>query len=68
MALQITLSDPVDAGLLVDALLEQADEEDSTRPGRAARYRDLANRIGDALEAVVPVPSGHPAATASGRR
>lgn len=50
MALDVRLNDPRDAARVVDALLDQADEVEVNQPMLARRYRDIADRFGDALE------------------
>jgi hypothetical protein len=46
---------PDDAGELVEALLTAADTREATAPAIAARWRQLANDIGDALD-TLPTP------------
>jgi hypothetical protein len=46
-----------DVAELVEALLAAADTRDTTAPTQAARWRDLANDLGDALEHLPqPIP------------
>lgn len=57
--IRFSLEDPRDGELLVAALLAQADRDETERftgrPTRAPKLRELADRIGDALEEL-PVP------------
>lgn len=46
-----------DCGELVEALLAAADARDTTASKQAARWRGLANDLGDALDAL---PRTHP--------
>ncbi|MEU6535552.1 hypothetical protein [Streptomyces sp. NPDC047000] len=46
---------PDDAGALVEALLTAADTRETAAPALAARWRQLANDIGDALDQL-PTP------------
>ncbi|MET8765505.1 hypothetical protein [Streptomyces sp. NPDC004658] len=51
MAALLTLpGGPDDAGELVEALLVAADTRDQHAPAQAARWRELAHDIGDALD------------------
>lgn len=59
MAVTVQWADVADAARVVDALLVAAGVE--TRAGRpllARRYTGLADDLGDAIDAGVPVPSG----------
>lgn len=47
---------PDDAGELVEALLAAADTRDQHAPAQAARWRQLAHDIGDALDQL-PTPT-----------
>lgn len=47
-----------DVAELVEALLAAADTRDTHAPTQAARWRDLANDLGDALDAL-PQPTTH---------
>lgn len=49
MALEVRFDDPRDAARVIDALLDQADEVEVNQPMLARRYRDIADRVGDAL-------------------
>lgn len=57
MATQLTLPTVGDVAALVDALLVAADTREGTAPAQAAGWRDLAHRLGDALDAL-PAPTG----------
>lgn len=48
--LQLPAAD--DVAELVEALLAAADTRDDHAPAQAARWRDLANDLGDALDAL----------------
>jgi hypothetical protein len=53
----LRLPGPDDAAEIVEALLAAADTRDTTTPTQAARWRDLANHLGDALDALpTPIP------------
>lgn len=54
--IRLELADPADAACLVDCLLRCADADQLDRPLRARRYRQLADALGDALDAL-PRPS-----------
>ncbi|MER8030662.1 DUF6248 family natural product biosynthesis protein [Streptomyces bauhiniae] len=55
MALAVLLPGPDDLAEVVDALLAAADGQEATSPGRAARWRQLAHGLGDALDRL-PTP------------
>ena len=50
---------PDDAAELVEALLAAANTRDHHAPAQAARWRQLAHDIGDALD-TLPPPEGTP--------
>ena len=61
MALQVTVESLEDANLIVDGLLCHAGElEADGFNSMAKRARRIADALGDQLDKVVPVPSGHP--------
>lgn len=53
----VRFHDPGDAARVVEALLEQADAIEPTKDALAARYRRIADDVGDGLDGL-PVPSG----------
>lgn len=55
IALRLPAAD--DAAECVEALLIAAETRDQSAPDQAARWRQLADDIGDALE-TLPVPTG----------
>lgn len=57
MSVQLVLRDPADVVRCCEALLGQADAVERSAPLLAARYRAIADQLGDALDGL-PVPSG----------
>jgi hypothetical protein len=55
MATRLILPGPDDAAEIVEALLTAAGTRDHHAPAQAARWRQLANDIGDALD-TLPTP------------
>ncbi|TXS35140.1 hypothetical protein EAO77_37710 [Streptomyces sp. t39] len=58
MATQLILPGGIASAVdLVDALLAAADARERRAPRQAARWRDLADQLGDALD-TLPTPAG----------
>lgn len=57
MSVRVVFADPADVARCIDALLEHADELETSRSLLARRDRAIADALGDALQ-VLPVPSG----------
>lgn len=49
---RVEWSDPADVARIVEALLLAADVDEVTNPDLARRYRDIADDLGDALDAL----------------